>query len=80
MKFKVGQEVKFRKECFAHNQTGIIESVNEPGWTVDNEYTEFIYMVKLITQSSGICTNFYDFEVRLTKKEQRNFDINQLLS
>ncbi len=80
VKLEVGQEVRFRKECYAHGQIGVIAEVFETGWTVDNEDTKYGYIVKLVSQSSGVSTNFYDFELYLTKKEKRNVNINQLLS
>lgn len=80
IKFEVGQEVRFRDECWANNQLGVITEVIETGWTVNNEDTKYVYMVKLISQSSGMTTNFYDFELRLSKKERRNVNITQILS
>lgn len=80
IKLEVGQEVRFRKECWAYGQKGVITEVFETNWTVDNEDTKYGYIVKFISQKSRMSTNFYDFELRLTKKENRNVQINQILS
>lgn len=80
IKLEVGQEVRFRKQCWVKDQLGVITEVFPTGWTVDGEDTKYGYIVKLVSQSSGVSTNFYDFELYLTKKENRNVNINQLLS
>lgn len=79
IKFEVGQEVRFREKCWASNQLGVITEVIETGWTVDGEDTKYVYIVKLVSQSSGISTNFYDFELKLSRKESRNVAINYIL-
>jgi hypothetical protein len=80
MKLKVGQEVLFREECWAKNQKGVITEVFETNWEVDGEHTKYGYIVKIITQTNRCQSNFYDFELRLSKKEERKVKINQILS
>lgn len=80
IKLKEGQEVRFRSDCWAKNQLGIITDVFESGWLVNGEYTKHAYMVKLCSRENGLIANFYDFELRLSERENRNVNINQILS
>jgi len=81
LKLAVGQEVRFVPKCWAKYQVGVVTEVFNTGFIDNGIETKYSYLVKITTSKTqtNFSYNFYDYELVVTKRDNRNLKIDYLL-